>query len=137
MEGYGKRVLIADDEESVRGLVAAVLEHAGYTVHTAADGVSALAEMKKRRFDAVISDYDMPRLNGEQFLLLCCLMWPEVPVLLLSADLAELPLALKRQGAGVLISKPFDSQRVLQALHELVSGTCTCSSTDPLISEAS
>ncbi|MCS6291219.1 MAG: response regulator [Nitrospira sp.] len=121
MEGYGKRVLIADDEESVRGLVTTVLEQEGYTVHAAVDGISALAEMKKRRFDAVISDYHMPRLDGEQFLLLTRLLWPEVPVLLLSGDLTELPLTLQKQGTGTLVPKPFDPQRLLQALHESVS----------------
>ncbi len=121
MEGYGKRVLIADDEESVRGVVAAVLEQAGYIVHAAVDGGDALAEMKKRRFDAVISDYHMPRLDGEQFLLLSRLTWPEVPVLLLSADLTELPLTLKRQGASALVPKPFDPHSLLQALHEAIS----------------
>ena len=121
MEGYGKRVLIADDEESVRGLVAGVLEQAGYIVHFAADGVEALAEMRKRRFDAVISDYHMPRLDGEQLLLLSRLMWPEVPVFLLSGELTELPLTLQKQGASMLLPKPFDPQHMLQALHESVS----------------
>lgn len=121
MEGYGKRVLIADDEESVCRLVAVVLEQAGYIVHAAVDGVEALGEMKKRRFDAVISDFHMPRLDGEQFLLLCRLMWPDIPVLLLSADLRELPLSLKRQGARILVTKPFSPQTLLQALHESVS----------------
>lgn len=137
MEGYGKRVLVADAEESVRGLVAAVLEQAGYTVHVAADGVDALAEMKKRRFDAVISDYHMPRLDGEQFLLLSRLMWPEVPVLLLSADLTELPLTLQRQGAGALVPKPFDPQGLLQALHESVSLVYAEYPPDHLASKAS
>ena len=66
MEGYGKRVLIAEDEESVRRLLAVVLEEAGYTVHAVEDGMEALAEMKKRRFDAVVADYRMPRLDGER-----------------------------------------------------------------------
>jgi CheY-like chemotaxis protein len=121
MEGYGKRVLIADDEESVRRLVAVVLEQAGYIVHAAVDGVEALGEMKKRRFDAVISDFHMPRLDGEQFLLLCRLMWPDIPVMLLSAELSELPQSLKQQGAHILITKPFSPQTLLQALHESVS----------------
>ena len=120
MEGYGKRVLIADDEESVRQLVAAVLEQSGYIVHAAVDGVEALGEMRKRRFDAVISDFRMPRLDGEQFLLLCRLMWPDVPVLLLSADLREVPPSLKQHGASTLVSKPFSPQSLLQAVHEIL-----------------
>lgn len=121
MEGYGKRVLIADDEESVRRLVAIVLEPAGYIVHAAVDGVEALGEMKKRRFDAVISDFHMPRLDGEQFLLLCRLMWPDIPVLLLSAELRELPASLKQQGVHILVSKPFSPPILLQALHTSIS----------------
>ncbi len=137
MEGYGKRVLVADDEESVRRLVAEVLEQAGYIVHAAADGVEALGEMKKRRFDAVISDFHMPRLNGEQFLLLCRLMWPDIPVLLLSADLREVPLPLKQHGASMLLAKPFSSQSLLRALHESVSSPNTKYSAEHITSKAS
>lgn len=137
MEGYGKRVLIADDEESVRRLVAVVLEQAGYIVHAAVDGVQALAEMKKRRFDAVISDFCMPRLDGEQFLLLCRLMWPDIPVLLLSAELRELPPSLRQQGAGILIAKPFSPQALLHALRESVSWPVSERASEPITSRAS
>ena len=118
MNGQGKRVLIADDEGGVRRLIVALLDRAGYSVHQAADGVEALAEMKKWRFDALMADYTLPRLDGVRLLLLSRMMWPEVPVLLLSADLADLPLTLKRQGASTLVPKPFDPQGLLQALHE-------------------
>ena len=121
MNGYGKRVLIADDEGGVRRLIVALLHRAGYSVHQAADGVEALAEMKKWRFDALMAEYTLPRLDGVRLLLLSRMMWPEIPVLLLSADLTELPPTLKRQGASALVSKPFDSQCLLQALHEALS----------------
>ena len=51
MEGYGKQVLVADDEASVRRLVTLVLEQVGYIIAWAGDGFEALEEMKKRRFD--------------------------------------------------------------------------------------
>lgn len=137
MEGYGKRVLIADDEESVRRLVAMVLEQSGYIVHAAVDGVEALGEMKKRRFDAVISDFNMPRLDGEQFLLLCRLMWPDIPVMLLSAELRELPASLKQHGARILVSKPFSPEMLLQAVHESMSLTDTEQSSERITSRAS
>ena len=137
MEGYGKRVLIADDEESVRQLVAIVLEQAGYIVHAAVDGVEALGEMKKRRFDAVISDFHMPRLDGEQFLLLSRLMWPDIPVVLLSAELRELPASLKQQGARILISKPFSPQMLLQTLYESVSVPDNAHASERITSKAS
>ena len=138
MEGYGKRVLIAEDEESVRRLLAVVLEEAGYTVHAVEDGMEALAEMKKRRFDAVVADYRMPRLDGEQFLLLSRLMWPQTPTVLLSAEhtssallarcLHNLPVILKMQGACALVPKPFDSQGLLRTLQSAVEAACSCCS---------
>ena len=132
MEGYGKRVLVAEDEESVRHLLTLVLEAAGYTVHGAEDGMEALAEMKKRRFDAVVADYRMPRLDGEQFLLLSRLMWPQTPTILLSAEHADLPVMLKMQGACALLPKPFDSQGLLQTLQAAVEAACRCCSPNPI-----
>lgn len=137
MDGYGKRVLVADDEESVRRLVAVVLEQAGYIVHAAVDGLEALAEMKKRRFDAVISDYRMPRLDGEQFLLLSRVMWPEVPVLLLSAELTKLPPTLEGQGNIVLLAKPFAPQRLLERLHAVISLTDAAYPVEQMTAQAS
>ena len=137
MDGYGKRVLVADDEESVRHFVTVVLEQAGYIVHAAVDGLEALAEMKKRRFDAVISDYRMPRLDGEQFLLLSRVMWPEVPVLLLSAELTKLPPTLEGQGNIVLLAKPFAPQRLLERLHAVISLTDAAYPVEQMTAQAS
>ena len=98
MNGYGKRVLIADDEGGVRRLIVALLHRAGYSVHQAADGVEALAEMKKWRFDALMAEYTLPRLDGVRLLLLSRMMWPEIPVLLLSAHTAHEPVPQSEPG---------------------------------------
>ena len=137
MNGYGKRVLIADDEECVRRLIGLLLAREGFTVHEAGDGIEALAELKKWRFDALMADYTLPRLDGVRLLLLSRMMWPEVPVLLLSADLADLPLTLKRQGASALVPKPFDPQGLLQALHEAISPAYEEYPADHMTTEAS
>lgn len=121
MEGHGRRVLIADDEDSVRRLVAVVLERAGYIVHSVADGIEALSEMKIWRFDAVMADCAMPRLDGVRLILLSRMMWPQIPVLLLSAEFLELPELVKKQGLCALISKPFDPQDLLRTLHEALA----------------
>ena len=133
MDGYGKRVLIAEDEESVRHLLAVVLEEAGYTVHVAEDGMEALAEMKKRCFDAVVADYRMPRLDGEQFLLLSRLMWPQTPTVLLSAEHTDVPEVLSIHGACALVPKPFDPQRLLQAMQSALETACACSGPQTIV----
>ncbi|MBA5870942.1 MAG: response regulator [Nitrospira sp. CR2.1] len=130
MEGYGKRVLVADGEASVRRFVMLVLEQVGYIVHEAADGFEAVGEMKKRRFDVVVADYRMPRLDGEQFLILSRLMWPQIPTILLSAELRDVPGRLSLHGPCAFLEKPFDSQRLVGVVREALEMTCGCPDQD-------
>ena len=137
MERHGKRVLIADEEETVRRLLAVILERAGYIVHSVADGIEALSEMKIRRFDAVIVDCATPRLDGVRLLLLSRMMWPQIPGLLLSAEFMELPELVQKQGMCALIPKPFDPQDLLRTLQETLSWASEQSAAGHMAAEAS
>jgi DNA-binding NtrC family response regulator len=94
----------------------------------------ALAEMTRSgvsmRWDGLAdyAAYRMPRLDGEQFLLLSRLMWPQTPTVLLSAEHTDLPVILKMQGACALVPKPFDSQGLLRTLQSAVEAACSCCS---------
>ena len=67
--GRGKaRVLLVDDSISVRKFVAQMLEKAGFEVATAADGAEAMARLGERDFDVLVTDLEMPRLNGYELL---------------------------------------------------------------------
>jgi two-component system chemotaxis sensor kinase CheA len=57
-------VLVVEDSVTSRALLESIFERAGYRVHTATDGVEALATLKAEQFDIVVSDIDMPRMNG-------------------------------------------------------------------------
>lgn len=59
-----KSVMVAEDSITSRMLLKNVLESAGYQVETAVDGAAAFAALKTGRFDALVSDVDMPRMNG-------------------------------------------------------------------------
>ena len=59
-----KSVLVVDDSITARTLLKNILEAAGYVVRTAVDGAEAFAAIRERGFDLVVSDVDMPRLNG-------------------------------------------------------------------------
>lgn len=59
-----KSVLVADDSITSRSLLKGILETAGYRVETAADGVDAFTALRSSPFDLLVSDVDMPRLNG-------------------------------------------------------------------------
>jgi two-component system chemotaxis sensor kinase CheA len=58
------RILVVEDSPTVRTLLRRTLETAGYTVQTAADGVEALSILEHGSFAGVVSDVDMPRMNG-------------------------------------------------------------------------
>ena len=59
-----KSILVVDDTRSMRKMVAAVLQGAGYEVAEAGDGVEALELARERVFDLVVTDHNMPRMDG-------------------------------------------------------------------------
>lgn len=116
MIGYGKRVLLVGEMETVRQPLAEVLEEQGFIVVQARDGVQALWEMQLRHFDAVITDDRMPRLNGLDLVRQCRMAWPETPIILF-ADLEwdKIELA-KARGAFAWIRKSSDPGILLSML---------------------
>jgi two-component system chemotaxis sensor kinase CheA len=59
-----KSVLVVEDSITSRNLLKSILEGAGYSVNTAVDGIDGLTQLRSGRFDAVVSDVEMPRMNG-------------------------------------------------------------------------
>ncbi len=68
MLGAQGRILLVEDDAYLRMVLSAVLAEAGYSVCTAADGLSALAEIDKHRPDVILSDLNMPRMSGFELL---------------------------------------------------------------------
>ncbi len=124
MDGYGKRVLVVDDDADVRALICTILSEAGYNVYEACDGLDALEALKKRRYDAVLSDYHMPKMDGLELLDLVQGMWPQLPVILASSD------SFLRGGGGegllapayAVMEKPFDRADLLHLVRSAVCG---------------
>lgn len=120
MDGYGKRILIIDDDVTCRSLLEGLLEVEGYAVQTACDGMDGLAQMRKRRFDAVITDQCMPRLNGLEFTECSKITWPDTPVILLSGDLNLLTGCEDHDAVSACIRKPYEASVLLSLLRSVI-----------------
>lgn len=124
-----QRVLVVDDSRMVRESVGRTLEGQGYGVEKAADGEEALALLQRRRVSLVLSDVEMPKLDG--FALVRRLReLPEplgsLPVLILSSRDSEADrLEGLRAGAdGYLGKTGFDGRVLLEAVHDLIGPAC-------------
>jgi len=120
VDGYGKRVLIAEDDEDARNLLIVVLEKAGYSVYVALDGRHALEEIKKRRFDVVVTDHHMPKMNGYELVLLGRLVRPDIPMILLSGEDTRLAEKAKQGGAYGYLRKPYDASELLGLMRHAI-----------------
>ncbi len=120
MEGYGKRVLVVDDNVIARDLLVMLLSKFGYNVYTACSGLDALIEMRRRQFHAVISDNHMSPLSGLEFLALSALGWPETPVVMVSGDSPDVAEHAVRLGAYAWLQKPYDGNRLLEVIREAI-----------------
>lgn len=105
------RVLIVDDEPAIREIVSELLSDEGYAVRCVRDGVEALEAIEQDRFDLVVTDVKMPRLDGLGLVRELRFRGHGLPVVLMSATLPAVNLS----GLS-FIAKPFDSSRLLGLL---------------------
>lgn len=103
------RILIVDDQTEVRLALGRTLKSSGHVVTGVSSGQAALAELKKNVFDAVISDFEMPEMDGLTLLNTIRIMFPETKRLLLTgrADVQIAIRALNERSAHRFLLKPW------------------------------
>ena len=114
-----RTILAVDDSPSMRQMVRATLESAGYGVVEAADGQEALELARTRSVDLVISDVNMPRMDGIRLVseLRTLPTYRLTPLLLLTTESSqEKKLEGKRAGATGWIVKPFNPSQLIATL---------------------
>jgi len=118
-----KTILIVDDSASVRQVVGIALRGAGYDVIEGRDGQDGLDQLKGQKVHLIISDVNMPRMDGITFLKSVKLLaaYRFTPVIMLTTESQE---AKKREGqmagAKAWVVKPFQPAQLLGAVEKLV-----------------
>ena len=115
MTGEQVRLLVVDDEESVRNLLQRILEEAGYQVSTAANGKEALYKVSLGETELVLLDIKMPEMSGIEVLSKLSADSPDTCAIMVTS-IAETETAVEamKLGAYDYILKPFDRDDVLQ-----------------------
>ena len=102
-----KRILVVDDEENAREALSKILTHDGYEVSSVANGIEALNFLRSREVELIITDINMPEMNGLTFLRELNRSRPESNVIMLTAyGEVESYLEAMNLGAFEYINKP-------------------------------
>lgn len=108
------KILIVDDEQSIRRTLREILEFEKYEVEEAADGMECLVKLKRNKYDVLIMDIKMPKMDGMEALERVRILAPDTPVVMISGH-ANIDTAVEavKKGAFDFISKPPDLNRLL------------------------
>ncbi|MBN2734056.1 MAG: response regulator [Methanomicrobiaceae archaeon] len=120
----GFHILIAEDSATQREILKDILKNHNYFVTTAENGKAAFEELTQNRADLIISDIDMPVMDGYEF---CSAIkhderFCDIPVILLTSlsDTRNVALALQA-GADNFITKPYDSKYLLSRIEQMIA----------------
>jgi two-component system chemotaxis response regulator CheY len=118
-----KTILAVDDSATIRRMVGFTLEGAGYEVLEAVDGADGLAKARSRTVDLVLTDQNMPRMDGLSLIraLRALPQYRAVPILVLTTESgAEIKSQGRAAGATGWLVKPFDPRRLVEVVQRVI-----------------
>lgn len=115
------RVLVVDDQEFLREVLAEFLEVAGYEVRVAEDGQAAMTELKETTFDVVVTDLEMPKIDGLSLVKEINRTNPgAITIVMTGYGTVETALEAMKHGASEYIEKPFTVEQVVASVNAAV-----------------
>lgn len=120
-----KSVLTVDDSKTMREMVSFTLSGAGFAVAEAEDGQQGLAKAAGQAFDLVITDLNMPNMNGIELIrnLRTKAEYKHTPILMLTTESDDSKKSEgKAAGATGWIVKPFNPEKLIQVVNKVCSG---------------
>jgi len=115
------KILVIDDEQSIRESISMILEYENYLVELAANGVQGLNLFNEQNFDAVLLDVKMPGLDGIEVLQLLKERNKNIPIIMISGHgTIETAIECTKKGAYDFLEKPLDRDKLLISLRNAI-----------------
>ena len=112
------RVLVVDDEQMEQVILEKLLDQAGHEVYFASDGEQAFKTYLKNSIEIIITDLNMPHVDGLEFIEAVLALFPEAVIIAVSGKGPDELDAAVSAGARVALSKPIDPWELLKAILE-------------------
>jgi DNA-binding response OmpR family regulator len=119
----GEKILVVDDEPSIREIVSLYLKRSGFAVSTAADGQVAIDELARQSFDLVVLDLMLPKVDGLE-ITRRLRATSQTPIIMLTARSEEIDRILGLEmGADDYVTKPFSPQELVSRVRAVLRRT--------------
>lgn len=118
------KILVVDDAKTIRELIKAILTENGHNIDVAEDGVEAMQLARQQQYDMVLSDVNMPNMNGNSLLNKLRLIeeYHDTPILMITTEGEGYKKdKAKSNGASGWLQKPFDPPRLVNAVNSMLA----------------
>ena len=127
------KILVIDDEKSIRNSLKEILEYEKHEVDDACDGIDGLKKLEADKFDVIFCDIKMPKMDGTEFLDKAMEMNVDTPIIMISGHgTIETAVEAIKKGAYDFIPKPLDLNRILITLRNALDRTTLVKETKSL-----
>src|SRR4051812_19061949 len=128
------QILLIDDDDLLRGVLAKALGHAGHTVIQAIDGQQGVELARVASVDLVITDLLMPVQEGVETIIMLRRERPQLPIIAMSGGVSNSPLYLEiaaKVGAQRILAKPFSPQELTKLIAQILAEPDSAGATTP------
>jgi two-component system, NtrC family, nitrogen regulation response regulator NtrX len=130
------KILIVDDDPTIRESLQEILSYEGYECSNASDGKRALEKLKNEKIDLMLLDLKLPRINGMEVLKESIKIKPELPVIMISGQgTIQLAVEATKLGAYDFLEKPLEAERTLLTIKNALEKSFLKYERDRLLSE--
>jgi CheY-like chemotaxis protein len=115
------RIMVIDDDQTIREVLRDYLQELGYQVLLASDGLEGMDKIKQERYDLIVLDIRMPYVSGIGLVKIAREINPDIPVICMTGYGISPEKIAAEEDVNLILSKPFELKTLSQAISKLLS----------------